>query len=57
MSDIAPRILAPRIAMYNPLMVKRVIHISEEDAASDFASLMASVRAGAEVIIEENTRP
>ncbi|MGA7060195.1 MAG: hypothetical protein WBY69_03180 [Candidatus Acidiferrales bacterium] len=43
--------------MYNPLMAKRVIHISEEDAASDFASLMASVRAGAEVIIEENARP
>lgn len=38
-------------------MAKRVIQISEEDAASDFASLMASVRAGAEVIIEENARP
>jgi antitoxin (DNA-binding transcriptional repressor) of toxin-antitoxin stability system len=38
-------------------MAKRVIHISEEAAASDFASLMASVRAGAEVIIEENARP
>ncbi len=43
--------------MYNPPMAKRVIHISEEAAASDFASLMASVRAGAEVIIEENARP
>jgi prevent-host-death family protein len=38
-------------------MAKRVIHISEEEAASDFASLMAIVRAGAEVIIEENARP
>ncbi|MGA7914357.1 MAG: type II toxin-antitoxin system prevent-host-death family antitoxin [Candidatus Acidiferrales bacterium] len=43
--------------MYNPPMAKRVIHISEEEAANDFASLMASVRAGAEVIIEENARP
>jgi prevent-host-death family protein len=43
--------------MYNSLMAKRVIHISEEEAASDFASLMASVRSGAEVIIEENARP
>jgi antitoxin (DNA-binding transcriptional repressor) of toxin-antitoxin stability system len=38
-------------------MAKSVIHVSEEEAASDFASLMASIRAGAEVIIEENARP
>lgn len=38
-------------------MAKRVIHISEEEAASDFASLMASVRAGAEVIIESHAQP
>ncbi|MFZ0523419.1 MAG: hypothetical protein WAL95_20500 [Candidatus Acidiferrales bacterium] len=38
-------------------MGKRVIHISEEEAASDFASLMASVRAGAEVIIESHAQP
>ena len=29
-----------------------VIHISEEDAASNFASVLARVRAGAEVVIE-----
>lgn len=29
-----------------------VIHISEADAARDFAGLMARVRAGAEVVIE-----
>jgi hypothetical protein len=31
-------------------MPKDVIHISEAEAASDFAALMARVRAGAEVI-------
>ena len=34
-----------------------VIHISEADAARDFASLMSQVRAGAEVIIENETSP
>ena len=29
-----------------------VIHISETEAASDFASVLARVRAGAEVVIE-----
>jgi antitoxin (DNA-binding transcriptional repressor) of toxin-antitoxin stability system len=38
-------------------MVKRVIHISEADAASDFSSLLAKVRSGAEVIIESEARP
>lgn len=38
-------------------MPKRVIHVSEEEAASDFASLMARVLAGAEVIIENDARP
>jgi antitoxin (DNA-binding transcriptional repressor) of toxin-antitoxin stability system len=33
-------------------MADRVIHISEKEAASDFASVMTRVRAGAEVIIE-----
>jgi hypothetical protein len=33
-------------------MADRVIHISEAEAASDFASLLARVRAGAEVVIE-----
>jgi len=34
-----------------------VIHISEAEAASDFASLMARVRSDAEVVIEDNARP
>ncbi len=33
------------------------IHISEADAARDFAGLMARVRAGAEVIIESGVQP
>lgn len=33
------------------------IHISEEEAARDFAGLMARVRAGAEVIIESGSAP
>jgi antitoxin (DNA-binding transcriptional repressor) of toxin-antitoxin stability system len=43
--------------MYNQVMPKHVIHISEAEAASDFASLLAHVRAGAEVVIENNARP
>lgn len=43
--------------MYNQLMAKNVIHMSEAEAASDFASLMARVRAGAEVVIEKDERP
>ncbi len=38
-------------------MAKDVIHISEAEAASDFARLMARVRAGAKVIIENGERP
>ena len=38
-------------------MSKHVIHVSEAEAASDFASLLARVRAGAEVVIESNARP
>ena len=34
-----------------------VIHISEEEAARDFAGLLARVRAGAEVVIESDTHP
>src|SRR5205823_2137054 len=33
-------------------MAKNVIHISEAEAASDFASVMAPVRAGAEIVID-----
>jgi hypothetical protein len=38
-------------------MAKHIIHISEEAAATDFASLMAEVRVGAEVIIEHDAQP
>ena len=38
-------------------MAKDVIHISETEAANDFAALMARVRAGAEVVIENGERP
>jgi antitoxin (DNA-binding transcriptional repressor) of toxin-antitoxin stability system len=37
-------------------MGKDVIHISEAEAASDFAALMARVRAGAEIVIENGER-
>ncbi len=33
-------------------MAERVIHISEEEAASDFASVLARVREGVEIVIE-----
>jgi antitoxin (DNA-binding transcriptional repressor) of toxin-antitoxin stability system len=42
---------------YNPNMGKEVIHISEQEAASDFRSLLTRVRAGAEIIIEDNSEP
>jgi antitoxin (DNA-binding transcriptional repressor) of toxin-antitoxin stability system len=38
-------------------MAKRVIHISEAEASSDFARLLARVRAGEEIIIENGDRP
>ena len=38
-------------------MAKDVIRISEAEAASDFAALIARVRAGARVIIEHDARP
>jgi antitoxin (DNA-binding transcriptional repressor) of toxin-antitoxin stability system len=38
-------------------MPKDVIHISEAEAASDFALVMARVREGAEVIIERDAKP
>jgi antitoxin (DNA-binding transcriptional repressor) of toxin-antitoxin stability system len=46
-----------RLAVYTRLMSKDVIHISELEAASDFASLMTRVRAGAEVVIETGGWP
>jgi len=38
-------------------MAKDVVHISEAEAASDFAALMARVRAGVKVIIENGASP
>jgi antitoxin (DNA-binding transcriptional repressor) of toxin-antitoxin stability system len=38
-------------------MTRHVIRVSEAEAATDFRSLMAHVRAGAEVVIEQGTRP
>jgi antitoxin (DNA-binding transcriptional repressor) of toxin-antitoxin stability system len=35
-------------------MSKPAIHVSEAEAANDFPSLLARVRAGAEVVIERN---
>jgi antitoxin (DNA-binding transcriptional repressor) of toxin-antitoxin stability system len=43
--------------MYNQAVTKHVIHVSDAEAASDFASLLAHVRAGAEVVIEHDPRP
>ena len=38
-------------------MTKKVIHISDAEAASDFASLLDRVRKGAEIVIEHDARP
>jgi antitoxin (DNA-binding transcriptional repressor) of toxin-antitoxin stability system len=38
-------------------MGNRMIHISDAEAASEFASLLDRVRAGAEVVIEHDARP
>jgi antitoxin (DNA-binding transcriptional repressor) of toxin-antitoxin stability system len=43
--------------MYNPVMAKDVIHISDAEAASEFASLLDRVRKGAEIVIEHDARP
>jgi len=39
------------------IMAKPVIHISEIEAANNFAGLLARVRAGTEVVIEHNSQP
>jgi antitoxin (DNA-binding transcriptional repressor) of toxin-antitoxin stability system len=38
-------------------MAKDVIHVSDEEAASNLASLLDRVNAGAEVVIERDSRP
>ena len=44
--------------MYNQVMAKEVIHISEAEAVTtDVATLLARVRAGVEVVIENGARP
>jgi antitoxin (DNA-binding transcriptional repressor) of toxin-antitoxin stability system len=40
--------------LQSTLMSKPAIHVSEAEAANDFPSLLARVRAGAEVVIERN---
>jgi antitoxin (DNA-binding transcriptional repressor) of toxin-antitoxin stability system len=40
-----------------PDMARQVIHISELEAASNFAALLARVRAGVEVVIEHDSQP
>jgi antitoxin (DNA-binding transcriptional repressor) of toxin-antitoxin stability system len=43
--------------MYNRDMAKHVIHVSDAEAASHFAALLERVSAGAEVVIERDSRP
>ena len=38
-------------------MAKNVIHISEAEAARDFAGVLARVRAGVEIVIGDDARP
>ena len=45
----------PRV--YNDAMRNRVTHVSDAEAASDFASLLDRIRAGDEVVIEHNAHP
>jgi antitoxin (DNA-binding transcriptional repressor) of toxin-antitoxin stability system len=56
-SDRYGRAHHPLIQQYNDSMAKHVIHVSEADAASDFTALVARVRAGAKVIIENREGP
>lgn len=38
-------------------MPKNVIHVSDTEAANDFATLLERVRTGAEIVIEHDARP
>jgi antitoxin (DNA-binding transcriptional repressor) of toxin-antitoxin stability system len=38
-------------------MAKHVIHISELEASSRFAAMLARLRAGEEIVIEDDSRP
>ena len=46
-----------RLPVYNHVMAKDVVHISEAEAANNFGALMERVRAGAEVVIERDAKP
>jgi antitoxin (DNA-binding transcriptional repressor) of toxin-antitoxin stability system len=55
--ETVPRLWASCLAVYNQGMAKHVIHITEKEAtATNVATLLAHVRAGAEVIIENGER-
>jgi antitoxin (DNA-binding transcriptional repressor) of toxin-antitoxin stability system len=43
--------------VYNQVMAKHVIHLSEAEAAGAFGALLARVRAGVEIMIEDGARP
>lgn len=43
--------------MDNRVMAKHVIHVSDAEAASDFASLLERVGTGTEIVIEYDARP
>ena len=45
------------LRQYNRVVANYAIHISEAEAANDFASVLARVRAGAEVVIESGKVP
>ena len=40
-----------------PAMAKELIHISEAEAVSNFADVLARVRGGAEIVIGDDARP
>jgi hypothetical protein len=42
---------------YTDGMSKTVIHVSDVEAANDFGSVLARVRAGADVVIEHDATP
>jgi antitoxin (DNA-binding transcriptional repressor) of toxin-antitoxin stability system len=46
-----------KVVMYNADVAKHVTDVSEAEATRDFASLLARVREGAEVVIKDGTRP
>jgi antitoxin (DNA-binding transcriptional repressor) of toxin-antitoxin stability system len=50
-------VLTNILTVYTWFMPKDVVHISEHEAASDFAALMKRVRAGSEIVIEDGGRP